>query len=50
MSDRPPPRTAVVHVRVKAALRERIDADAAARNVTASVVVRRILAKHYEGA
>ena len=42
-------RTALLHVRVKPALRERIEAEASEQAVTASAVVRRILAQHYEG-
>lgn len=44
-----PARSALIHIRVQPALRERIEADATDQAVTASAVIRRILAKHYEG-
>lgn len=41
-------RSSLIHVRVKPALRERIESQAANEGVPASVIIRRVLASHFE--
>ena len=41
-------RSSLLHVRVKPALRERIEDEAREQGVVPSVVIRKILAAHYE--
>jgi hypothetical protein len=43
-----PARSSLIHVRVQPALRACIERDASDQSVTASAVVRKILARHYE--
>ncbi len=48
MTDETLARSALIHVRVKPALRELIETEAKRRGVTPSAVIRRILATYYE--
>ena len=43
-----PKRSSVLNVRMQAALRERIENEALAQDMTASALVRRVLAQRYE--
>ncbi len=48
MTDEPLTRSALIHVRVKPALRDLIESEAKRRGSTPSAVIRRILATYYE--